>query len=114
MLTTPRLLLRPQEPMDAEVFHQLWSERDPRVPAHRQLDVQGRPSVDDIALKIRESDASSLLHSVVLRESATLIGYAGLVFNGITDAGLPSMSPHHEVLAQFQQRAQSGGCCFTN
>lgn len=50
--------------MDAEVFHQLWSERDPRVPAHRQLDVQGRPSV------------------VVLRESATLIGYAGLVFNG--------------------------------
>jgi len=82
MLTTPRLLLRPQEARDAEVFHQLWSERDPRVPAHRRLDVQGRPSADDIALNIKESGTSSLLLSVVLRESATLIGYAGLVFNG--------------------------------
>jgi RimJ/RimL family protein N-acetyltransferase len=82
MLTTPRLLLRPQEPIDAEVFHQLWSERDPRVPAHRRLDARGRPTADDIAANIRESEDPPLLLSVVLRESGTLIGYAGLVFSG--------------------------------
>jgi RimJ/RimL family protein N-acetyltransferase len=82
MLTTPRLLLRPQEPDDAVDFHRLWEERDPRVPAHRQLDAQGRPTVDDIAANIGESGASSLLLSVILRENSELLGYAGLVFTG--------------------------------
>lgn len=81
-IRTPRLLLRSQEPGDAGVFHALWTERDPRVPAHRQVDAQGRPTVEDIAEDIRASGASSLLLTVVLRSTEEVLGYAGLVFTG--------------------------------
>src|SRR5690606_4609154 len=51
-LRTRRLVLRRQEARDAAVFHQLWTERDPRVPAHRRLDAYGHPTVDEIAAHI--------------------------------------------------------------
>lgn len=103
MLTTPRLLLRPQETADSEVFHQLWSERDPRVPAHRRLDAQGTPSVEDIANDIRTSGSASLLLSAVLRESSELIGYAGLVFSGKGAEGEP------EIAFELLQRTHGNG-----
>jgi len=82
MLQTRRLLLRSQEPADAEVFHKLWAERDARVPAHRRLDAQGRPTARDIAEDIRASRVASLLLTVVRSESHDVLGYAGLVFAG--------------------------------
>ncbi|MGN7976419.1 GNAT family N-acetyltransferase [Microbacterium sp. 22195] len=82
MLRTRRLLLRNQQPTDAEVFHRLWTERDARVPAHRRLDGHGRPTADDIAEDIRTSGAISLLLTVVRAEGRDVIGYAGLVFAG--------------------------------
>ncbi|MDQ0612875.1 ribosomal-protein-alanine N-acetyltransferase [Microbacterium sp. W4I4] len=103
MLTTPRLLLRPQETADAEVFHQLWSERDPRVPGHRRLDEQGRPTVEDIAEDIRQSGSTSLLLSAVLRESSELIGYAGLIFSGKGAENEP------EIAFELLQRTHGNG-----
>ena len=36
-----------------------WTERDPRVPARRQIDADGRPSVADIAEQLRAEVAST-------------------------------------------------------
>lgn len=80
-LETERLLLRPRRVEDAEVLRRLWSERDPRVPARRQLDADGRPSVEDLADLIRRDDEQSVL-SVVVAESGEVVGYCGLVFGG--------------------------------
>lgn len=52
ILRTDRLTLRPQEVQHAHVFRQLWTERDDRVPAHRQIDAHGHPTVQDIATNI--------------------------------------------------------------
>ena len=57
MLTTDRLVLRPQREADAEVFRQLWTERDERVPSHRRLSADGRPTVAEIAEGIRQDRA---------------------------------------------------------
>lgn len=80
-LTTRRLMLRRQREADAAVFRQLWTERDPRVPAHRRLDADGRPTETDIAARIRaERDAEGpQLLTVVRRNEAGVIGYCGLV-----------------------------------
>ena len=83
-LTTDRLVLRPQRAPDAEVFRQLWTERDERVPPHRRLSADGRPTVAEIAEEIRRerfAERPGLL-TVVLRESDEVIGYCGVVFDG--------------------------------
>ncbi|MFJ4164266.1 GNAT family N-acetyltransferase [Microbacterium sp. NPDC089698] len=82
-LTTERLILRAQQERDAEVFHQLWTERDERVPPHRRIDAEGHPTVADIADSIRGGDSHARpgLLTVVLRESDAVIGYCGVVFD---------------------------------
>lgn len=93
-LTTERLILRPQQEADALVFHQLWTERDERVPPHRRLDAEGRPTVADIAKDIRRGsgqEAPGLL-TVVLRASGEVIGYSGIVFDGTGDANEPELA----------------------
>jgi len=69
---------------DAAVFHQLWTERDPRVPPHRKIDGQGRPTVEDIATQIREEDEESAPGILAVKRKAAgdIIGYCGLVFHG--------------------------------
>ena len=66
------------------MLRRLWTERDPRVPAHRQLDPEGRPTVEDIAAAIdAENDESGPgLLAVERRKQADVIGYCGLVFHG--------------------------------
>lgn len=82
-LRTDRLTLRPQAIGDADVFHRLWSERDERVPAHRKLDAEGRPTVSDIATHIAgEKSAHSDLLTVVDRSTGDVHGYCGLIFEG--------------------------------
>lgn len=83
-METDRLILRPQEVADAAVFHRLWTERDERVPPHRRIDGQGRPTVADIAARIRDEEESGKLGllTVQCKDTADVIGYCGLVFNG--------------------------------
>jgi hypothetical protein len=45
VLETGRLLLRPWRVAGAVVLHELWTERDPRVPPHRRIDADGHPTV---------------------------------------------------------------------
>ena len=81
-LETDRLTLRRQRVSDAAIYRQLWIERDVRVPPHRQISLEGRPTEEDIATQIRgEHDTSGLL-TVERKDTADVIGYCGLVFNG--------------------------------
>lgn len=80
-LDTDRLILRDRRSSEADVYRLLWSERDPRVPAHRRIDAQGRPSVADIASRVlaeRENPGLGLL-AVEVRATSAVIGYCGLV-----------------------------------
>ena len=50
---TDRLLLRPWRVAEAVVQRELWTERDPRVPPHRRIDADGRPTVAELEEAIR-------------------------------------------------------------
>src|ERR1700744_4674 len=83
-LETDRLILRRSRPGDAAVYRQMWTERDVRVPAHRQISPDGRPTVEDVAEEIRaghEAPGPGFL-SVVRKGTADVIGYCGLTING--------------------------------
>jgi RimJ/RimL family protein N-acetyltransferase len=69
---------------DAVVIRQLWSERDARVPPHRRIGLDGRPTEEDIATRIRDEEEASRpgLLTVERKGAADVIGYCGLVFNG--------------------------------
>lgn len=83
VLDTDRLLLRRWRVSDAAIQRRLWAERDPRVPAHRQIDVDGRPTVQDLEERIRAGgDAHSLgLLAAQRKASGDVIGYCGLIAN---------------------------------
>jgi RimJ/RimL family protein N-acetyltransferase len=91
-LVTDRLVLRGQKAEDAAVYRRLWTERDPRVPAHRRIDAAGRPSVADIAERIRLQAGSSALLGVVRKDPGDLIGYCGLVFDDQGAPGEPQLA----------------------
>ncbi|WP_431826139.1 GNAT family N-acetyltransferase [Microbacterium algeriense] len=80
-MATPRLRLRKQAVEDAPVFRHLWTERDERVPAHRRIDADGRPDLDDIRAHIRDAEGSSLL-TLEHIDTGESIGYCGLVYGG--------------------------------
>lgn len=83
-LDTDRLILRRRRVDEAAVYRRLWSERDLRVPPHRKIDAEGRPTVEDIAGQIgADGDkAEPGLLAVVRKATADVIGYCGLVFHG--------------------------------
>ena len=83
-LETERLILRSRRVDEAEVYRQLWMERDSRVPVHRRIDAEGRPTVEDIAAQIRRERTESRPGVLALeRKSAgDVIGYCGLIFQG--------------------------------
>lgn len=83
LLTTPRLTLRRQRLRDAPVWHRLWTERDPRVPASRRISAEGRPTEADLAEGIRALPDGPGLLTVERRLDGDVIGYCGLVFSGI-------------------------------
>lgn len=88
ILETDRLILRHRRVDEAAIYRQLWTERDPRVPPHRQLNPEGRPAVEDIAARIRaerEESGPGIL-AVERKGTADVIGYCGLTFHG---NGLP-------------------------
>lgn len=80
-LQTDRLRLRPCRVSDAVVQHRLWSERDPRVPPHRRLDAEGRPTVQELEDRISAGGEGHALGLLTIEIAATgeVIGYCGLV-----------------------------------
>ena len=83
-LETERLILRRREVSEAAVYRRLWTERDPRVPPHRRIDAEGRPTVADIAEQLRtDADESGPGLLAVRRKGADdVIGYCGLLAHG--------------------------------
>lgn len=83
-LETDRLVLRRRAASEARIYRRLWMERDPRVPAHRRLDAEGRPTLEDIAAEIRGERRASRpgLLAVERKSEGDVIGYCGLVFHG--------------------------------
>jgi RimJ/RimL family protein N-acetyltransferase len=80
-LETDRLILRPRRASEAAIYHRLWTERDPRVPPHRRIDAEGRPTVSDVAAQLdaENADPRSHLLAVVRKDGADVIGYCGLI-----------------------------------
>jgi RimJ/RimL family protein N-acetyltransferase len=84
LLETARLRLRPLGPSDVDVVHRLWAERDPRLPAHRRVDDEGRPTREEVRDRLTVQREESLrtgigLLAIERRDAAGVIGYCGLV-----------------------------------
>ena len=79
-LETARLVLRPRRVEEEATYRRLWTERDPRVPARRRIDAQGRPSIEDVAdhLQAEVELVGLKVLAVELRETGEVIGYCGL------------------------------------
>lgn len=66
------------------MFRQLWTERDHRVPPHRRIGADGRPTVADVADQIRaeREEPRPGMWAVERKATADVIGYCGLVWRG--------------------------------
>lgn len=93
-LETERLILRPRRVDEARTYRRLWTERDPRVPARRRIDVDERPTVEDIADHLRSEVLSTGLKvlAVELAETGEVIGYCGLFAVGGRPADEPELA----------------------
>ncbi|MDQ7993254.1 MAG: GNAT family N-acetyltransferase [Propionicimonas sp.] len=93
VLETDRLLLRPWRPADAGVQRELWTERDPRLPSHRRIDAEGRPTVEDLEDSIRRDDPASIrLLAVERKADGDVIGYCGLLNTRRGSEGEPELA----------------------
>ncbi|MFC5298068.1 MAG: GNAT family N-acetyltransferase [Brachybacterium tyrofermentans] len=110
-LATDRLRLRPGRVGDAVVHRELWAERDPRVPPHRRIDADGRPTLRDLEDSLRSGpQASGLgLLAVELRDDGRTVGYCGLVEGGPGSAALDGQPPGPEIAFELLSRAQGQG-----
>jgi [ribosomal protein S5]-alanine N-acetyltransferase len=107
-LETDRLILRRRRVDEAAIYRQLWTERDPRVPPHRRISPEGRPTEEDIAAQIRAAHEESRpgILAVERKGTADVIGYCGLIFSGnVRNRGLP---PDEPELAYELLRAAHG------
>ncbi len=73
-------------------MHELWSERDPRVPPHRRISADGRPTVAELAESIRSHPPASVgLLAIEVLGSRDVVGYCGLV-DGRAFPGEPELA----------------------
>lgn len=93
-LETDRLILRHRRVNEAAIYRQLWTERDPRVPPHRQIGAEGRPTVEDIATQIRaeRGEPGPRILAVERKSTAEVIGYCGLTLHGNGSADEPELA----------------------
>ncbi|MGH3169730.1 MAG: GNAT family N-acetyltransferase [Trebonia sp.] len=111
-LETDRLILRHSRVDDAAIYRQLWTERDPRVPPHRRISSEGRPTVEDIAARIRAERAEPGpgpgpgLLAVERKDMADVIGYCGLIFHG---PGSPAEPAEPELAYELLRGAHGRG-----
>ena len=104
VLDTDRLLLRPWRAAEAVTLRALWGERDPRVPPHRRLDEDGRPTVADLEEWIRANPPSNVgLLALERKDTGDVVGYCGLVDSG---RGAPR---EPEMAFELLRRAQRHG-----
>jgi RimJ/RimL family protein N-acetyltransferase len=93
VLETSRLVLRPWRVEEAAVQRELWTERDPRVPPHRRIDAEGRPTVADLEDSIRTHLGSSNgLLAVERKGAGDVIGYCGLFDSERVPSGEPELA----------------------
>jgi RimJ/RimL family protein N-acetyltransferase len=94
LLETDRLLLRPWRVAEAVVQRELWTERDPRVPAHRRIDADGHPTLAELedAIRSHQPSPSLGLPAVERKAARDVIGYCGLIDNGRGSAGEPELA----------------------
>ena len=91
-LETERLLLRPWRVAEAAVQRELWTERDPRVPPHRQIDAEGHPTIAELEDWIRTQQPSTTgLLAVERKATHDVIGYCGLI-DGRGPEGEPELA----------------------
>jgi RimJ/RimL family protein N-acetyltransferase len=104
-LETGRLLLRPWRVSDAVAHSEIWVERGPRVPAHRRIDAEGRPTVEDLEDRIRDTPPPGSLGLLVVERKGTgdVLGYCGLIASQIVPEGEP------EVAYELLRRARGQG-----
>lgn len=93
-LETDRLILRHRSVDEAAIYRQLWTERDPRVPPHRRISPEGRPTEEDIAAQIRaeRAEPGPGILAVERKGTADVIGYCGLIFHGNGSPGEPELA----------------------
>jgi [ribosomal protein S5]-alanine N-acetyltransferase len=94
VLETDRLVLRPWRVSEAGILRELWSERDPRVPPHRRIDAEGRPTVEDLEDRIRSGSGPNPLGLLAAERkgSGEVIGYCGLTENTKVPEGEPELA----------------------
>ena len=93
VLETERLLLRRWRVAEAVVQHELWTERDPRVPLHRRIDADGRPTVADLEEWIRLNPPSSIgLPAVERKAAGDVVGYCGVIPGERVPEGEPELA----------------------
>jgi RimJ/RimL family protein N-acetyltransferase len=93
-IVTARLVLRRQRVEDAAAYHEMWTERDPRVPPHRRISSSGKPTVEDLAAQIdaeMHSPTGGLL-TITRSFEGDVIGYCGLIFEGQSTPGEPELA----------------------
>ena len=100
-LETDRLVLRPRSVDEADVYRRLWTERDPRVPVHRRIDAEGRPTVEDIAAQLltEQDEQGPRLLAVQRKGSGDVIGYCGLTVHANGSPDEPQLA--FELLRAF-------------
>lgn len=91
---TERLLLRPWQLSDAKFQRHLWMERDPRVPPHRRIGSDGRPSVAELEDRLRTYAPVPAPGLLVVESKATAValGYCGLVSNSVGQPEEPELA----------------------
>lgn len=93
-IVTPRLVLRRQRVEDAVAYHEMWTERDPRVPPHRRIGADGRPTVEDLAARIDAEQHWRTVGLLTITRSSEgdVIGYCGLLADGHGMPGEPELA----------------------
>jgi ribosomal-protein-alanine N-acetyltransferase len=94
VLETDRLLLRPWRVSEAVVQREMWTERDPRVPPHRRIDAEGRPTVADVEDWIRGWSRSGALGLLAMERKVfgDVVGYCGLIANTFGQKDEPELA----------------------
>ncbi|MDN3494770.1 GNAT family N-acetyltransferase [Planococcus sp. APC 4015] len=100
VLETTRLRLRRLTVSDAAMQRRLWEERDLRVPPHRRISGDGRPTVEELEDAIRRSgnEPAPGLLAVVRTDTGVVVGYCGLIANAHGEDDEPELA--YEFLRQ--------------
>jgi [ribosomal protein S5]-alanine N-acetyltransferase len=108
---TSRLLLRPWRVSEAAVLRELWAERDPRVPPHRRIDADGRPTLAELEDSIRANQPSTTgVLAIERKTTLDVIGYCGLVESGRAADGEPELA--FELLRRSWGRGYATEACW--